>query len=99
MDDFNSILVGGGMNEEQINVCRDIRRRGKNKVAAQNCRKRKVAIFLPCFRNFKLHKAVQKKFYIFLISRKNTSVGVGRGVGAIIMQFKSKILPDSAGSL
>jgi len=42
MDDFNTILVNGGMDEEQINTCRDIRRRGKNKVAAQNCRKRKV---------------------------------------------------------
>ena len=30
------------MSEEQLNVCRDIRRRGKNKVAAQNCRQRKL---------------------------------------------------------
>ena len=34
--------VSNGLSEEQINTCRDIRRRGKNKIAAQNCRKRKV---------------------------------------------------------
>ena len=42
MDDFNSMLVSSNLTEEQINTSRDIRRRGKNKIAAQNCRKRKV---------------------------------------------------------
>ena len=42
MDDFNSMLVSNNLTEDQINTSRDIRRRGKNKIAAQNCRKRKV---------------------------------------------------------
>jgi len=42
MEEFNSILVNSGLREEQVNTCRDMRRRGKNKIAAQNCRKRKV---------------------------------------------------------
>lgn len=42
MEEFNDILSKNGVSEEIINVCRDIRRRGKNKIAAQNCRKRKV---------------------------------------------------------
>merc|ERR1719347_1456455 len=42
MEEFNDILTRCSVTEETINICRDIRRRGKNKIAAQNCRKRKV---------------------------------------------------------
>jgi len=42
MDEFNDMLSKEDLTEEQLNICRDIRRRGKNKVAAQNCRKRKI---------------------------------------------------------
>jgi len=42
MDEFNDLLSKNEMSEEQLNICRDIRRRGKNKVAAQNCRQRKI---------------------------------------------------------
>jgi len=42
MDEFNDLLSKQDLTEEQLNLCRDIRRRGKNKVAAQNCRKRKI---------------------------------------------------------
>eukprot|EP00092_Neocalanus_flemingeri_P023386 GFUD01025355.1.p1 GENE.GFUD01025355.1~~GFUD01025355.1.p1 ORF type:complete len:397 (+),score=117.00 GFUD01025355.1:167-1357(+) len=42
MDEFNDMLSKQDLSEEQLNICRDIRRRGKNKVAAQNCRKRKI---------------------------------------------------------
>lgn len=42
MDNFNDLLKKYDFNNEQIQLIRDIRRRGKNKVAAQNCRKRKI---------------------------------------------------------
>lgn len=45
-DNFNSILSRHYLTDLQISLIRDIRRRGKNKVAAQNCRKRKLDIIL-----------------------------------------------------
>jgi len=43
MEEFNDLLSSQTVSEEQIHICRDIRRRGKNKIAAQNCRKRKIS--------------------------------------------------------
>ncbi|KAJ8950359.1 hypothetical protein NQ314_007894 [Rhamnusium bicolor] len=42
MDEFNERLSKYDLSEAQLSLIRDIRRRGKNKVAAQNCRKRKL---------------------------------------------------------
>uniref|UniRef100_A0AAY5KH89 BZIP domain-containing protein n=1 Tax=Esox lucius TaxID=8010 RepID=A0AAY5KH89_ESOLU len=42
VDDFNELMSKHQLNEAQLVLVRDIRRRGKNKVAAQNCRKRKM---------------------------------------------------------
>jgi len=41
IEEFNDLLSRHPLTEEQLIMCRDIRRRGKNKVAAQNCRRRK----------------------------------------------------------
>merc|ERR1719322_707606 len=46
MDEFGDILNNKSLNNEQLNLCRDIRKRGKNKIAARNCRKRKGEIIL-----------------------------------------------------
>ncbi|KAM5271791.1 nuclear factor erythroid 2-related factor 3 [Ctenodactylus gundi] len=46
VDSFNSMLSRHYLSELQISLIRDIRRRGKNKVAAQNCRKRKLDMIL-----------------------------------------------------
>jgi len=42
MEKFNDLVTSSGLTETQMSLCRDIRRRGKNKVAAQNCRRRKM---------------------------------------------------------
>ncbi|XP_027285421.1 nuclear factor erythroid 2-related factor 3 isoform X2 [Cricetulus griseus] len=46
VDSFNSMLSRHYLTDLQVSLIRDIRRRGKNKVAAQNCRKRKLNIIL-----------------------------------------------------
>jgi len=42
MEEFNQLLSRQRFTEQQQELCRDVRKRGKNKWAAQNCRKRKI---------------------------------------------------------
>ncbi|KAM4597853.1 endoplasmic reticulum membrane sensor NFE2L1a [Polymixia lowei] len=46
VEEFNELLANYRLNEEQLALIRDIRRRGKNKMAAQNCRRRKLDVLL-----------------------------------------------------
>ncbi|XP_062364372.1 nuclear factor erythroid 2-related factor 3 isoform X2 [Cinclus cinclus] len=46
VDSFNTMLARSQLTETQVSLLRDIRRRGKNKVAAQKCRKRKLNAIL-----------------------------------------------------
>lgn len=46
VEEFNDLLASFQLNEKQLALIKDIRRRGKNKVAAQNCRKRKMDVLL-----------------------------------------------------
>uniref|UniRef100_A0A8C8E7I7 Nuclear factor, erythroid 2 like 3 n=1 Tax=Otus sunia TaxID=257818 RepID=A0A8C8E7I7_9STRI len=46
VDSFNTMLAKNHLTATQVSLLRDIRRRGKNKVAAQNSRKRKLNAIL-----------------------------------------------------
>ncbi|XP_059963704.1 nuclear factor erythroid 2-related factor 3 [Mesoplodon densirostris] len=46
VDSFNSMLSRYYLTDFQVSLIRDIRRRGRNKVAAQNCRRRKLDVIL-----------------------------------------------------
>ncbi|XP_029451015.1 transcription factor NF-E2 45 kDa subunit [Rhinatrema bivittatum] len=64
VDDFNELLSKYQLNEAQLALIRDIRRRGKNKVAAQNCRKRKLETILHLEKD--LDKLRNEKEQLFL---------------------------------
>ena len=49
MDEFNDLIGKQGYSEEQLNMCRDIRKRGKNK----------VRLVLP---DLRLHDKVQSMY-------------------------------------
>ncbi|XP_052859459.1 segmentation protein cap'n'collar isoform X2 [Drosophila gunungcola] len=59
MDEFNERLSKYDLSENQLSLIRDIRRRGKNKVAAQNCRKRKLDQILTL--EDEVHAVVKRK--------------------------------------
>jgi len=44
VEQFTELLTHHRLNDAQQQLVRDIRRRGKNKMAAQNCRKRKMEV-------------------------------------------------------
>jgi len=44
VEQFTELLSRHTLSEAQSQLVRDIRRRGKNKLAAQNCRKRKLEV-------------------------------------------------------
>ncbi|XP_062388778.1 endoplasmic reticulum membrane sensor NFE2L1-like isoform X2 [Sardina pilchardus] len=44
VEEFNQLLARHKLSEAQLTLVRDIRRRGKNKMAAQNCRRRKLDV-------------------------------------------------------
>lgn len=46
VEEFNDLLTNYQLSEDQVSLIRDIRRRGKNKIAAQNCRKRKLDVLV-----------------------------------------------------
>ncbi|XP_072548927.1 endoplasmic reticulum membrane sensor NFE2L1a [Salminus brasiliensis] len=46
VEEFNELLAKHRLSEAQLTLIRDIRRRGKNKMAAQNCRRRKLDVLV-----------------------------------------------------
>ncbi|XP_027020085.2 nuclear factor erythroid 2-related factor 2a [Tachysurus fulvidraco] len=71
VDDFNSLMGKHQLNEAQLALVRDIRRRGKNKVAAQNCRKRKMENIMGL--EYELDSLKEEKERLMKEKSKNSS--------------------------
>eukprot|EP00096_Caligus_rogercresseyi_P014333 TRINITY_DN682_c0_g1_i2.p1 TRINITY_DN682_c0_g1~~TRINITY_DN682_c0_g1_i2.p1 ORF type:complete len:508 (+),score=179.93 TRINITY_DN682_c0_g1_i2:83-1606(+) len=61
MDEYNDMIARHVLSDEQLSLCRDIRRRGKNKVAAQNCRKRKINQITELKSTIELNREIQNR--------------------------------------
>ena len=79
MDEFNDLLSKHELTEEQLTLCRDIRRRGKNKVAAQNCRKRKIDQVSCDWRSRELTSAANRLISEVVQSRRRPLLGPSPG--------------------
>jgi len=105
VDRFNEILTNPNLTKQQIKICKDIRRRGKNKVAAQNCRKRKQ----ETIEDLQVQvEAVRRRRAALLREREqleqerqrwsskllNLEQLVVRGMGKNIAEFTLKVLDD-----
>lgn len=71
VDDFNELMSKHQLNEAQLALVRDIRRRGKNKVAAQNCRKRKMENIMGL--EYELDSLKEEKERLMKEKSENTS--------------------------
>ncbi|XP_053351810.1 nuclear factor erythroid 2-related factor 2a [Clarias gariepinus] len=71
VDDFNEMMAKHQLNEAQLTLVRDIRRRGKNKVAAQNCRKRKMENIMGL--EYELDSLKEEKEHLIKEKSKNSS--------------------------
>lgn len=88
VEEFLEILDGHGFSSEQVTLLRDIRRRGKNKLAAQNCRKRKLDAITGLQEEVdRLHAQRDK-----LMREKQLTVKTMGAVGQQIQQLTRDIL-------
>ncbi|XP_066541916.1 nuclear factor erythroid 2-related factor 2a [Hoplias malabaricus] len=71
VDEFNELMSKHQLNEAQLALVRDIRRRGKNKVAAQNCRKRKMENIMGL--EYELDSLKEEKDRLMEEKNKNSS--------------------------
>jgi len=88
MEEFNDILSKHSVSEEVINICRDIRRRGKNKIAAQNCRKRKVEQIYSLEEDLKMARSRKK----IILSERAELLRQQRELGARLVNLERSIL-------
>lgn len=82
VEEFNNLLTNYQLNEDQVTLIRDIRRRGKNKLAAQNCRKRKLDVVLgledevSCLRRHRLWLLREKQETLKKLQEMKRQLGI-----------------------
>lgn len=82
VEEFNDLLASCQLSEDQLSLVRDIRRRGKNKIAAQNCRKRKMNVLVSLsddvsgLRRYRLRLLREKQEALRKLQEMKSQVGM-----------------------
>uniref|UniRef100_A0A0K2TZV6 BZIP domain-containing protein n=1 Tax=Lepeophtheirus salmonis TaxID=72036 RepID=A0A0K2TZV6_LEPSM len=96
MDEYNDMIARHALTDDQLSLCRDIRRRGKNKVAAQNCRKRKIHQITELKTTIDLNREIQNR----LIEQRSHLIRIREEYTELVLDSqrqywsKSKYDPD-----
>lgn len=91
VDDFNELMTRHQLNESQLVLIRDIRRRGKNKVAAQNCRKRKMASISGLEQEMEELRRERRRLLGERAQRESSLKGLRGQLGSLYLEVFSKL--------
>ncbi|KAM9304739.1 nuclear factor erythroid 2-related factor 2 [Gastrophryne carolinensis] len=91
VEDFNTLMSKHQFNDAQIALIRDIRRRGKNKVAAQNCRKRKMDNIVELETDLDKLKYEKEKLLTEKGEYNNSLRQLKKQLGALYMEVFNKL--------
>ncbi|CAH2305833.1 nuclear factor erythroid 2-related factor 2 isoform X1 [Pelobates cultripes] len=91
VDEFNVMMSKHQFNEAQLALIRDIRRRGKNKVAAQNCRKRKMENIVELENDLDTLKYEKEKLLTEKGEYNNSLFLLKKQIGTLYMEVFSKL--------
>lgn len=91
VDDFNVLMSKHQFNDAQLALIRDIRRRGKNKVAAQNCRKRKMENIVELETDLDMLKNEKEKLLAEKGEYNNSLRLLKKQLGTLYMEVFNKL--------
>lgn len=95
VEEFNDLLTSYRLTKKQLTLIKDIRRRGKNKLAAQNCRKRKQDMLLALENDMKALRCHHSQ----LLQEKQSSLrhlqDMKSRFGTLYQEIFSKLIDDN----
>ncbi|XP_018413566.1 PREDICTED: nuclear factor erythroid 2-related factor 2 [Nanorana parkeri] len=94
VDDFNVLMSKHQFTDAQLALIRDIRRRGKNKVAAQNCRKRKMENIVDLEQDLDKLKNEKEKLLAEKGEYNNSLRLMKKQLGTLYMEVFNKLLDE-----
>lgn len=95
VEEFLEVLDSHGFSPEQVTLLRDIRRRGKNKLAAQNCRKRKLDAITGLQEEVKRLQAQRDRLLREKQLTAKTMGAVGQQIEQLTRDVLSRLRDDS----